>query len=207
MTLLDAAPDSSPDASNDTACLVAAARSGDQDAYDRLFALAAPRVRTFIHLRLGPALRAKVTPDDVLQDAYLAAHEAFGGFRYRGDGTFTRWLCRIVENRLRGLADHFGAKKRRAPEALERVSRIEERVVAAQTGPQTAVLRNEANTRLVNAIERLDSAEQDVLLLRFFQDRTLDDIAHLLGKSPTATRRLLGRATRHLGNLLAETAS
>ncbi len=191
-----------------TAGLVARARSGDAEAYDALFALAADRARLFVRLRLGGALRAKMDVEDVLQEAYLEAHRSFDTFRYQGDGAFARWLCRIIENRIRGLADHHGAQKRRPPGALERVSRIEQRVAVARTGPQTAVLRGERSSRLAEAMDALADDEREVLLLRFFQDRTLDQIAHLTGRSPSAVRRLLGRATRQLGaRLLADGAA
>jgi len=187
-----------------TAGLVARAKAGDDAAYDALFAVAAERARLFVRLRLGPALRTKLDVDDVLQEAYLEAHRSFGSFRYQGDGAFSRWLCRIIENRIRGLADHHDAKKRRAPEAMQRISRIEHRVAAARTGPQTAVLRGEQSARLVAAMDALDDAERETLLLRFFQDRTIDQIAHLTGRSPSAVRRLLGRSTRRLGTLLLD---
>ena len=44
---------------------------------------------------------------DVLQDAYLAAHQAFDGFDYKDEGAFARWLFRIIENRLRDLNDYL----------------------------------------------------------------------------------------------------
>lgn len=187
-----------------TAVLVARAKAGDRAAYDGLFALAADRARLFARLRLGRALREKLDVEDVIQEAYLEAHRAFPAFRYQGDGAFTRWLCRIIENRIRGLADHHGAKKRQAPQGFARVSRIEEQVAASRTGPQTAVLRGERRERLVAAMDRLEEAEREALLLRFFQDRTIDEIAHVLGKSPSAARRLLGRATLRLGTLLLD---
>src|SRR5262249_1023968 len=56
------------------------ARGGDPAAYDRLFALHADRAMLFIRGRLGPKMRSKVESGDVLQDAYLAAHQAFAGF-------------------------------------------------------------------------------------------------------------------------------
>src|SRR5262249_28671049 len=68
------------------------ARAGDREAYDRLFGLHADRALLFIRARLGPRLREKVESQDVLQEAYLAAHQAFASFRYTDEGAFTRWL-------------------------------------------------------------------------------------------------------------------
>ena len=103
------------------------ARGGDRSAYDRLFALHAERARLFVAARLGPRLRAGVETQDVLQDAYLAAHAAFDRFEYADEGSFARWLFRIIENRLRDLSDHVGAIKRQPvplPEADPATGRI-----------------------------------------------------------------------------------
>lgn len=189
-----------------TAQLVARAKDGDDDAYDRLFALATDRVRLYARLRLGRGLRTKVDTDDVLQEAYLEAHKAFGSFRYQDDGSFTRWLCRVVENQIRGLADHHRAKKRTPPPGMARVSQILHRLQTQGTGPVTAATRRETADRLIAGVDALEEDEREVLLLRFFQGRTIDDIAHLTGRSPTTTRRLLGRAAAHLGASLEATS-
>src|SRR5262249_2065673 len=109
------------------------ARSGDRAAYDRLFALHTDRALLFIRARLGAGMREKVECQDVLQDAYLAAHQGFANFDYTDEGAFTRWLCRIIDNRIRDLDDHFAALKRQVVE-LPR---------ADPTGPVTAADRAE----------------------------------------------------------------
>ena len=186
-----------------TAALVARAKDGDQEAYDRLFATAAERAMLFIRLRLGGRLRDNVESMDVLQDAYLDAYQAFGTFELRDDDAFAKWLCRIIENRIRGLADHYGAQKRQPPGKPVDLSRIVEKARSA-TGPATAVGRIENKEKLTAALGRLEGEEREALLLRFFQDRTVDEIANLLGRSPSGARRLLGRATARLGGLLQD---
>ncbi len=195
-----------PGAAGATADLVARARAGDRDAYDRLFELAADRALLFVRLRLGPALRDKVDALDVLQEAYLEAHQAFPRFEYRGRASFSRWLCRSIVNRIRGLADHFGAKKRQARPAggapPPPISHVLERAAAPDTGPVTAVARQEERERLARAIEQLEPDEREVLLLRYFQDRTIEEVAASLGRSESAARRPLGRATARLGRIV-----
>lgn len=181
-----------------TANLLDRAKSGDRDAYDTLFALAADRLLLFIRLRLGAALRAKLDSMDVLQEAYLEAHRALPSFELSEDGAFARWLCRISENKIRGLADYHGAKKRQEPQADRHVSDV----LAAQTGPVTVAARKEGRIRLEKAIDKMESEEREALLLRYFEDLTVDQIGETMGRSPTSVRRLLGRATVRLGDLL-----
>ena len=187
-----------------TEALAARAKQGDARAYDRLFALAFERARLFVRLRLGAGLRTKLDSRDVLQEAYLEAHRAFDRFEYRGPGSFTKWLCRIIENQIRGLADHHRAQKRSPPGQVARVSRVLHRLEALSTGPATQALQNDANARLVTSMDALPDEQREVLLLRFFQDRTIDEIAALSGRSATTARRLLGRAALALGAMLEE---
>jgi RNA polymerase sigma-70 factor (ECF subfamily) len=193
-----------PERADATAALVLRAREGDRGAYDRLFERAAPRALQFVRLRLGPRLRGRVEEMDVLQDAYLDAHAAFPRFHFQGPGSFSRWLCRIIENRIRGLADFHGAEKRRPRGGEERISRVVERVCASTPGPSTEADRNDRHARLASALAALPEEQREVLLLRFFQDRSVDEIAHLTGQSPSSVRRLAGRATARLGRLLSE---
>src|SRR6185503_10965074 len=160
-----------------TAQLLDRAKAGDADAYNRLFALAADRLLLFIRLRLGEALRAKLDSMDVLQEAYLEAHRHLARFEHREDGAFARWLCRIAENRIRGLADHHGAKKRTTPGEAGAASRALELARNPQTGPLTAVARREGRERLARAMERLEAEEREVLLLRHFEERPIEEIA------------------------------
>jgi RNA polymerase sigma factor (sigma-70 family) len=73
---------------------------------------------------------------------------------------------------------------------------------AATTGPATGAARREEHERLASAIEALEPEEREAILARYFADRTVDEIAASLGRSPTAVRRLLGRAVVRLGERL-----
>lgn len=176
--------------------------SGDQDAYDRLFAHAAERVLLFIRIRLGKGLQRKLEPMDVLQETHLAAHRVFSNFEYRHQRSFTHWLCRIADNCLHGLADYHGARKRRPPGALERISRMLDRLGDGKTGPATSVERRDERERLAEAMGKLAQDERTVLLSRFFQEKTMEELAHELGRSPSAAQRLLARATSRLGEIM-----
>jgi RNA polymerase sigma-70 factor (ECF subfamily) len=168
------------------------ARAGDRAAYDRLFGLHADRALLFIRARLGPRLREKVESLDVLQDAYLAAHQAFAGFDYADDGAFTRWLCRIIDNRIRDLGDHFAAKKRQ-PVELPR---------SDPTGPVTALDRAEHRDRIARALDALSDDHRQVLLLRFFEGLSAEETGKHLGRSAGAVRKLTARALVELGKRL-----
>jgi RNA polymerase sigma-70 factor (ECF subfamily) len=168
------------------------ARAGDREAYDRLFRFHSDRALLFIRARLGPKLREQVESGDVLQDAYLAAHAAFAGFEYTDDGAFLRWLCRIIENRIRDLRDHFEARKRQPVELPQ----------DNPTGPITALDRAEQREKIARALDRLSEDHRHVLLLRYFEGLSAEETALLMGRSAGAVRKLTARALAELGKQL-----
>jgi RNA polymerase sigma-70 factor (ECF subfamily) len=168
------------------------ARAGDREAYNRLFALHMDRALFFIRARLGPRLREKLESQDVLQDAYLAAHRDFENFEYTDEGSFTRWLCRIIENRICDLGDYFGAHKRQSVQ-LPR---------ADPTGPVTALDRAEHRQKVARALDRLSDDHRQVLLLRYFEGLSAEQTAERMGRSAGAVRKLTARALLALGEEL-----
>lgn len=185
-----------------TADLVAAARGGDQAAYEQLFDHLADRLLLFIRLRLGARLGREHDAWDVLQETYVEAHRSFASFRPEGPQAFTRWLYGVADHRLRDLAKRAGARKRQPDQPLIRDSRALANARARQTGPSTACERSDAHSRLAEAMLELAEDERDVLLRRYFQEQTLDAIAEARGCSEASVRRLLGAARVRLGQRL-----
>ena len=87
-------------------------RAGDTQALGALFELHRERLWRMLHVRLDRRLSGRVSPDDVLQEAFLNAWQKLPLFR--GEAQFSSWLYRIAANsalmRLR--------RKRRAPDGL-----------------------------------------------------------------------------------------
>jgi RNA polymerase sigma-70 factor (ECF subfamily) len=175
-----------------TRTLCQQARAGSRDAYDRLFALHADRALLFIRARLGRKLRESVESQDVLQDAYLAAHRTFDQFEYTDDGAFTRWLCRIIEHRLCDLDDHFGALKRQAVEVPR----------SHPSGPLTLLDRAEHRERVAQALETLSDDHRQVLLFRFFEGLSAEETGERMQRTAGAVRKLTARALAELGRKL-----
>ena len=201
---MDHAVDPAPDLDLPTNALLARARAGNAAAYDRLFVLAAPRLRLYLRARMGATLRAHADPEDALQETWLEAHRALARFEAREPGSFLRWLCRIAENVLRGMADRRGAVRRRPPGGFALPEEAANGRPDSATGVATAAGRNEERERVGAALEALPEPERQTLVLRFFAGMTIEEIAALTGDAPTTVRRRLGRAAVGLGALLED---
>jgi RNA polymerase sigma-70 factor, ECF subfamily len=193
-------------ASTDLPDLFRRARSGDCDARDRLFARAADRLLLFVRLRLGPALRPRLEPGDVLQEVFTHAHRDFGRFDPATgsdpDRAFVHWLCALAENRIRDLAAFHRAKRRDPAREAREVTVVLRDLQRSGHGPATSMVRREERDRLGCAIEALQDPDREVLLLRFFEGLPVETIADRTGQSPSSVRRAIGRATVQLGKRL-----
>ena len=185
-----------------TAQLVQRARAGEDQAYEQLFARVATRLVTYVRLRIGAALRAQVDPLDVVQETYARAHVAFPSFEPTHERAFVPWLLRIADNCLRDLADHHGAQKRRPPAPLARGSTVLAQLRDRHTNPLSRCARDEGADRLVAAMDALDAEEREALLLRYFQDMSVDEVVASMGRSRSTVLRILGRARLKLGQVL-----
>jgi len=185
-----------------------AAKSGDLDAYDELFAQTVDRLQLFLRVRLGRGLRAVEESVDLLQETYLAAHQAFARFEIPDSGNperaFFGWLCRIAENCIRGRAEHHGAKKRQPRGKLQRVSRILDGVSAGSMGPATRAERLDERHRLAQAMLQLGDAHRELIVRHHFEHLSGAEIARRTQRSESAVRRDLATAVQQLGAALKE---
>jgi RNA polymerase sigma-70 factor (ECF subfamily) len=185
-----------------------AAKSGDLDAYDELFANTVDRLQLFLRVRLGQGLRLAEESADLLQETYLAAHQAFANFEIPATGdperAFFGWLCTIAENCIRRRADHHGAQKRRPKGKLQRISRIMEGVSAGSLGPATRAERLDQRHRLAQAMLQLEDGPRQLLVLHHFENLSGAEIARRTQRSESSVRRDLAAAVRQLGAALKE---
>lgn len=143
--------------------------------------------------QLRGELGDKVEADDVAQDVLLAVHRSFDGFQGKTPGEFLSWVFRIAENRLKDIAAHHGALKRKLPEPRS----------FTQTTPSERVSRAEQLGRVAGAIERLSEDYRRVIQLVRFEERSAEDAGKVMERSANAVRILYFRAIRALRDELA----
>jgi RNA polymerase sigma-70 factor (ECF subfamily) len=179
--------------------------AGDEQALAALFSRHRQRLLRMVQVRLDPRLIGRVDPDDVLQEAWLAAVSRLHHFRSRGGASAFLWLRLIVAQTLvdfhrRHLGTAFRSALREVPLpggpfcSSDTLARLH----ASQTSPSQAVIRAETADRLVESIEQLDPIDREVLFLRHFEELGNDEVAALLGLSRTAASNRYVRAVARL---------
>ena len=149
-----------------------------------------PRVFRFIAAATG-AGAADV--DDLVQETLL--HAWRNRAQYRGDASLLTWMLSIAKNRIRMQRRSDGARAAlgRAVEAIDR-----------EAIPPDLLRSEEAGGAVRRALDALEPAHAEVLLRRYFDGRSVREIADALGESEKAVESRLHRAKQALRDQLAQ---
>jgi RNA polymerase sigma-70 factor (subfamily 1) len=190
-------------------------RAGDVQALAEYLEARKPQLTAFVERSLGPALRGKVEPADVLQETAVAALHALPRAELAGRDPFG-WLCQIAEQRIIDLHRRFfGAQKRAAgretpldaPAGPAGERQLIDLLVISMTTPSMAVIRDERQRKLMEALAALPEESRTALRLRYVENLPSKEIAERLGKTDGAVRVLLTRTLGRLQKLLGDEAA
>ncbi len=168
--------------------------AGNRDAFRRLVERESGPVVAACARILGDRHEA----EDVAQEAFVIAYRSLAS--WRSEGPFGAWLARIAVR----LAVRRAAQRKQVvwldPLAADADLPGRERYRTAGTqdavDPAHAVLRSERDAHLRAAVAALEEPYREVVALRFFAQRSLNEIAE-------ATDRPLGTVKTHLHRGLA----
>lgn len=176
--------------------------AGMPDAIDALYERCAPRLLSYIRLRMGATLRSRLESRDILQATLLKSFERFEDFRGSNGRALLAWLARIAEREIVDRAAYHGAQRRDAARELHLDDRPD--LAARVTSVLSRVIRDERSEQLERALETLTEAHREIILLRRFEELSFPEIAHRLGKSEDACRMLFARAMTALTLAMAK---
>jgi len=190
-------------------------REGDPREWDRLIESVGPAsLIVAIAEKMGPLLRARLEPCDVWQEVLLLAWRDRAPFEWRGPASFRSWLLTIADHRIRDLLQYETAEKRGAAAPTvrldpaprsDRASSSSDSVfagpIATTTPSRAASLREEANA-MRDALAGLDDELRDVVRLRLFEERPIEEIARELGLGESAVRHRFRRGLEEYGRRL-----
>ncbi|MHB1418744.1 MAG: RNA polymerase sigma factor [Bacillota bacterium] len=148
----------------------------DPEAFGQLYELYFNRVYRYVLSRVGNPGWA----EDVVSEIWFKVLNSIKKYDDRGT-PFAAWLFTVAANTIK---DHYRRQKPAIP--LEAI----EGSLALPDAEQGVLSR----LQMEQAISRLTSDQQDVVLLRFTADLPLKEIAISLGKTEGAVKALLVRA-------------
>lgn len=159
-------------------------------------------LRAFIARQVPNRVQSQIDPEDVLQetysDAWLHASE------FSGDGSMLAWLKSIAQRNLIDRLRAVNAKKRGGDIRNWRVgtgahsSSSGVAVAAMLPSPSSIVAGAEAQAFVESCIQDLSPRYRKVLTLRFFEHKSVDEVAAAMEVSNKATHMLIQRAIAQL---------
>ena len=171
--------------------IIARARRGDADAFEQL--VAAYRDQVF---RL--ALRMcgnEADADEVAQEAFLSAWKALPNFR--GDSRFSTWLYQLTSHAAIDLM-----------RSLSFVNEDDESCELDRPdpapGPQQQAEQSETRQAVRDAIGQLSPEYRQIVVLRFLQELSYEEIGAVLKLPPGTVKSRLNRAKSQLKGILSK---
>ena len=162
----------------DEGALIERARAGDTAAF---------RVLVGQHRERAYALALRLTgapadAEEVAQDAFLKAWRALPGFR--GEARFGTWLHRIVARLALDRRERLVERARRETPAAEAPEIVDLAVPEA----------DDPGPRLTRLLDRLPERARAAVVLYYYEDRSVAEVARTLGVPEGTVKTLLSRA-------------
>lgn len=168
--------------------LLIRARQRDAAAFGLLYERHAERVYRYIAYRTV----LQDVAEDLTSEVFLNAWKTIDRYEERGH-TFRAWLLRLAHNEV---IDFYRTRKQDKP-LPEHEARM-----PLLGGPDLLAELKADRADLLRAVRRLPDEWQQLVLLRFVEELSFEEIGTVLGKSSNACRQMQHRVLARLRELL-----
>lgn len=200
-------PDQQP-----TQVLLDRVRRGDAGAVNGLLQRHRETIKRMIDRRMDRGVQRRVDASDIVQDVLLEANRRLGDYLANPTMPFQLWLRHMARDRL------IDAHRRHRVAATRSVDRevplivpdaadhsqadLGQQIADRELTPAAAATWGELERRFAAAVEQLEEADREIVLLRHFEHLSTAEAAEVLGLSKPAVGMRYLRAMRRLRVLL-----
>ncbi len=161
------------------------------ESFSEIYALYTNKIYRYIFFRVGD----EKTAEDLTSQVFMKAWERIDHYR-PGEAQFVTWLYTIAHNTI---IDHYRTKKETV--ALE----TSVSVPSDGLSPEEESEWHQERELLHQAIQKLTIEQQNVVILKYINGMSTEEIATYLGKKTGTIRALQMRALQSLCRQMAET--
>lgn len=164
--------------------LVRLAGAGDKDAFGKLYDTFLDAVYRFVYVRVG----SRQDAEDITEQIFISMFTAMS--RYVDNGLpFEAWMYRIARNKV---TDYY--RTRKSYVQLEEITEIADTHPLPEEQTET-VLSGEA---VMKSLTKLPPQYQEIIVLKFIEDKSNEEISSILEKPIVHIRVLQHRAIQAL---------
>ncbi|NEU32018.1 RNA polymerase sigma factor [bacterium LRH843] len=158
--------------------------SGDKQAFSHIInKYKNPLYATILRMTKHPQ-----DAQDLVQESFIKVYEQLG--KYDRKGSFSGWIYRVVINHC---MDEF-RKKRNKMKQVE----MNEELTVNMNDPEIIFLKKEKNRHVEHLIATLPEDERMIILLRYVQELSYDEISELIDTPVSTVRNKLHRAKKKM---------
>jgi RNA polymerase sigma-70 factor, ECF subfamily len=169
--------------------LVQRAQKGDSAAMAQLYQTFSQKIYRYVAYRVSSSADA----EDLTAEVFVKMVEALPTYRWTG-APFESWLYSIASARV----IDFRRRAKRRPQ-----SELSDVMDDSDPLPEQKLQESQEVDTLRQALQQLTEEQQSILVLRFIERKSHQEVADLIGKSVAAVKSIQHRAlielTAHLG--------
>ena len=164
---------------------------GDRNA----FAYLVDKYKTMVYSLALRLVKDREEAEEISQDAFIKAYQSLASFK--GKAKFSSWLYRIVYNTAI-------SKLRQQPAGRVSLdeSNIADTLYIESKQNYDALSAGERKKYLEKALDSLDMDEKMLVIMYYYEERDLDEIATIAGLTKTNTKVKLYRARKKMLTVL-----
>lgn len=168
--------------------LVRRAQQRDADAWGELYNLYVGRVYRYVMARV----RNSMVAEDITEQVFLKALSSISSFHWRGI-PFSAWLFRIAHNQAVDFQRRLSYTEQPLAEDYQPPS---------DSDPVQIAENNITLDMVLQSLHQVTPSQREVIQLRFIADLSVEETAHIMGKSQGAVKALQHSALESLRRLL-----
>lgn len=170
--------------------LAGEAAAGDRLAFEQIYNQTVDDIFSYVRGQC----RNETVAEDLVANVYLKAWRSARLYR-RGSNSYRRWLFAIARNELR---DYW-----RTNQPTVAFLDLD---VPDDTHSEERADPAHARREVARVLAMLTDEQRQVVVLRFFNSKSHEEIAKIMGKREGAVRALLLRALRHMRKVMTDAA-
>lgn len=179
--------------------LLQRALDGEIEARQDLLCQIRSYLKLHINCWLGSDLGGQLVDSDLAQNTLVKVDQNWEQFRGQQVRQFLAWAKKIA---FHETVDH----QRSAQRSVHSVADLDETICTAGPTPSELAQRAEDLLHLSQALEQLSEPRREVVLARFVEGKSFEQISQEMDRSPEALRVLHHRALQQLRELLEDKA-
>lgn len=171
--------------------LVRKAQQGNTDAFGHLYELLLDDMFRYVYFRV-----ANRDAGDICEDIFVKAWENLHQYRSRKKSSFRAWIFTIARN---VIIDYY--RKNREVISVDNIVLLEDE--EEQRSPHFDINNQLTVAVITHALRYLKEDAQQVIILKYMNELSNEEIADIMGKSVTAIRIIVHRALKELRHVIS----